>query len=224
MRESASAAVKYGRLDSSAVVRYWDAVAARYLELFRDELESKPYDRKVLRTFAASLGAGARVCDAGCGPCAHVAKLLADEGLQVEGVDLSPECVRLSCAQQSALRFHVMDMAAMDFAPGTFDGVIAYYALHYQPKTTLDAVIREFARVLCSQGHLLLVVKEGEGEGWIPDPLGVENEVFWCAFRKDELESLVSRNGFQVVDCTVREPLPEEIQVRRIYLTAQRRG
>ncbi len=221
MKESASAVSKAGSIDNSAVARYWDAVAARYLELFRNELDSKRYDCEVLRNFAASLGAGARVCDAGCGPCAHVAGLLAGEGLQVVGIDISPECVKLAREQEPALEFRVMDMMALDFAQGAFDGLLAYYALHYQPKSTLNTVLREFARVLRKGGRLLLVVKEGDGEGWVPDPLGVTGQVFWGAFQKQELETLVSRNGFQVLDCTVRDPLPEEILVRRIYLTAR---
>ena len=63
--------------------QYWDSVADRYLELFRHELQEKPYDRDVIIAFTGMLSAGAPVCDAGCGPCAHVTRLLADAGLDV---------------------------------------------------------------------------------------------------------------------------------------------
>ena len=61
----------------SAIIRYWDCVAARYLELFRDEIRDKPFDLALLRKLADSIGKGARVCDVGCGPCAHVTRFLA---------------------------------------------------------------------------------------------------------------------------------------------------
>jgi len=208
--------------DSEAVARCWDARASRYLELFRDEFQSKPYDLAVLETFAAALPAGARVCDAGCGPCGHVARILADRGLDVTGIDLSPKCVALARAEQPSLRFETMDMAAMAFGDCAFDGLIAYYALHDQPKSTLPAVFREFARVLRPGGRLLVVAKEGAGEGWIDDPMGLPAQVFWSAFSPGELRELCINAGFQTPSCAVRDPFPEEIPVRRIYLTAAR--
>jgi len=72
------------------VVRTWDARADRYLELFRHGLEGKPYDRAVLSGFVERVGPGGRICDVGCGPCAHVAAFLTDKGLSVFGVDISP--------------------------------------------------------------------------------------------------------------------------------------
>ena len=62
------------------VESYWDAVADRYLELFRNELLGKPFDRQVLDEFAARVGRGGSVCDAGCGPCGHVTRYLGSDG------------------------------------------------------------------------------------------------------------------------------------------------
>jgi SAM-dependent methyltransferase len=201
---------------------YWDNVADRYLELFRDEFKSKPYDIEALRSFAASLPHGARVCDAGCGPCGHVTRILADHGLRVVGIDLSPRCIELARREQPGPEFRVMDLARMDFADGRFDGLVAYYAFHYQPKATLTAVFRELARVVRPGGRILVVAKEGDGEGWIDDPLGSSQTVFWSSFRQAELESLLAENRFTELQCALRAPLPGEAQVRRIYLTGVR--
>lgn len=203
------------------VTRYWDSVADRYLELFRHELRNKPYDRDILRSFAQSLGPGGRVCDIGCGPCAHVSRLLATQGLEVTGIDISPRCVKLAREEEPSLKFQVMNMAQMTFGDGYFGGLVAYYALHYFPKSKLPSVVREFARVSRPRGHLLLVAKEGDGEGLIDDPLGSGQQVFWCAIAADQLEALVAENGFRVLNCAVREPLADEIASRRIYVTAE---
>jgi ubiquinone/menaquinone biosynthesis C-methylase UbiE len=206
----------------SRISRYWDAVADCYLELFRDEFEGKPYDREVIASFAASLNAGARVCDAGCGPCGHVTHLLASHGLDVVGVDISPRCVTLARQEQPSLRFEEMNIADMEFGDCELQGVVAYYALHYQPKSTLPAVIQEFSRVLCDDGRLMIVAKDGDGEGFIDDPMGSGQQVFWCALSKQELQELVCGNGFDVLKCDVREPLPSEIATRRTYLIAKK--
>lgn len=205
-----------------AVAQYWDMAASRYLELFRGEFQGKPFDLAVLKTFAARLQRGARVCDVGCGPCGHVARILADHGLDAMGIDLSPNCVALARGEQPSLRFEIMDMAAMAFADGSLDGLVAYYALHYRQKSTLPPVFREFSRVLRPGGRILVVAKEGTGEGWIADPMEIAGEVFWSAFSADELRKLCVGTGFRAVSCTAREPLPGEISVRRIYVTAQR--
>jgi SAM-dependent methyltransferase len=202
------------------VTRYWDDTADKYLGLFRDELLGKPYDRAVLDRFAAALGRRARVCDAGCGPCGHVAAYLARHELLVFGIDISPRCVALARHEQPSVPFDVMDMGALSLEDGSLDGIVGYYALHNQPKSTLPSVVREFRRVLRAGGRLLIVAKEGSGEGWIDDPLGSGTKVFWAAFTGDELVALAASNGFSVEGCAVREPQPDEIAARRIYVTA----
>jgi ubiquinone/menaquinone biosynthesis C-methylase UbiE len=206
----------------AAITRYWDIVAEKYLDLFRHELETKPYDLEILKAFAANLGPGARVCDVGCGPCAHVTRLLADQGLKLTGVDVSPRCISLAQQEQPSLQFAVMDMANLAFADGKLDGVVTYYALHYERKATMSVVLREFARVLRPGGRILIVVKQGSADGWIIDPMGSGESVYWCEFEPDELKQLLLQSDFINLHCTVREPLPNEIAVPRIYITAER--
>jgi SAM-dependent methyltransferase len=204
------------------VAAYWDSVADRYLELFRDELAGKPHDMEILRRFAAGLKPGSLVCDAGCGPCGHISRFLSELGLNVIGVDISPRCIALAREEQPGIRFEVMDLGCMSIKDGSLDGLIAYYSLHYQPAALLVGVVQEFARVLRPGGKILLVAKQGEGEGWIADPLGGGRNVFWKAFQAEELRAMLSSCDFQIEAVDVREPLRDEIAVRRIYVTAER--
>ena len=206
----------------SDIASYWDSVADRYLELFRHELAGKPYDLQILRRFAGSLGPGSLVCDAGCGPCGHVSGFLSGLGLSVIGVDISPRCVALAREEQPQIRFEVMNLRSMAFADGSIDGIVAYYSLHYDSAAVLTKVTSEFFRVLRPGGKILVVAKEGEGECWVPDPLGSGSEVFWKGFQADELVALLCSSPFQVEAVHIREPLPDEIAVRRIYVNAER--
>ncbi|MDR3437857.1 class I SAM-dependent methyltransferase [Telmatospirillum sp.] len=200
---------------------YYNAVGSRYFELFKDELAQKTDDRALLTRFSELLGLKAELCDAGCGPCGHVTRFLADQGLHVTGVDLSDRCIDLARAAQPELTFRVMDMARMDFGSGSLDGLVAYYSILYTPKAHLPTLFQEFHRVLKPRGKLLVVVEEGDGEGWIPDPMGTGEPTYWVDFREPELRSILESNGFHSLYSAVRDPYHFEIQVRRISVIAE---
>jgi SAM-dependent methyltransferase len=204
------------------VASYWDSVADRSLELFRQELAGKPYDLEMLRRFGEGLCPGSLVCDAGCGPCGDVTGFLFGIGLNVIGVDISPRCIALAREEKPDIRFEVINLRSLAFADASIDGIVAYYALHYEPAAVLTGVVREFFRVLRPGGKVLVVVKQGEGEGWVPDPLGGGQEVFWKGVQADELVSLLCSSPFQIEAVNIREPLHDEIAVRRIYVSDER--
>jgi hypothetical protein len=66
--------------------RAYDLAAETYHGLFHDEMDKKAYDRALLDAFAARLPTGALVCDAGCGPSAHIGRYLAKRVGAVIGV------------------------------------------------------------------------------------------------------------------------------------------
>ena len=74
--------------DQERVRAGYDAVAENYTARVHDELRNKPIDRGLLNAFADQLesehGAGAAVCDIGCGP-GHVGAFLAARGLACPG-------------------------------------------------------------------------------------------------------------------------------------------
>ncbi|WP_082310234.1 class I SAM-dependent methyltransferase [Nonomuraea sp. SBT364] len=205
--------------DAADVARVWDARADRYLELFRHELAGKPFDREVLAAFAGRVGAGGRVRDAGCGPCGHVTALLAGHGLDVLGVDLSPRCVELARREHPGCRFEVMDQRA---GGDRLDGLVSYYSLHDQPKSELAGTFAAWARLLRPGGELLVVAKEGTGDGVVDDPLGTGLRVYWAEFAASELEAAARAAGFVIGEITTREAYDDEIPTRRIYLPATR--
>ncbi|GIG68086.1 class I SAM-dependent methyltransferase [Phytomonospora endophytica] len=205
------------------VARNWDARADRYLELFGDELSGKPFDRDTLTAFAGLVGEGGRVCDAGCGPCGHVAGLLARHGLDVVGVDLSPRCVELARIERPGVRFEVRDQR--DLAElGPFDGLVSYYSLHDQPRAVLPGTLAAWAVAIRPGGRLLVVAKEGTADGEIDDPLGTGARVYWAEHTPEDLRAAAEAAGFRVDGLTSREAYAEEIPTRRIYLSATRRG
>ncbi|MBD3885168.1 methyltransferase domain-containing protein [Phormidium tenue FACHB-886] len=68
----------------------YDHVAEKYAKRFYDELDRKPFDRKMLDWFIEKMDGMGTVCDLGCGS-GHIANYLHNRNLEVCGVDLSLE-------------------------------------------------------------------------------------------------------------------------------------
>ncbi|MGC4945164.1 class I SAM-dependent methyltransferase [Streptomyces sp. DT224] len=137
------------------------------------------------------------------------------------GIDLSPRCVSLARREQPGCRFAVMDQRAATGGP--LDGLVSYYSLHDQPKGLLPDTMASWAAAIRPGGHLLVVAKEGEGDGAIDDPLGSGLQVYGAEFTVYELRRAAHEAGFGTDDCTVREAYENEIPSRRVYLAATRR-
>src|SRR6266704_3877145 len=82
----------------------YDLVAEEYVRRLYHELESMPLDCEVLERFAAAARDQGRVVEIGCGP-GQVARYLHERGVDVAGVDLSPEMVRVARASHPGVPF-----------------------------------------------------------------------------------------------------------------------
>src|SRR5580704_8216830 len=74
------------------IVASYDTVAEQYAADYYDELSRKPFDRELLTKFAGLMPNEGQVADIGCGP-GHVARYVADLGVNAIGVDLSRSMV-----------------------------------------------------------------------------------------------------------------------------------
>ncbi|MEV8214287.1 methyltransferase domain-containing protein [Leifsonia sp. NPDC077715] len=140
----------------------YDIVAEDYAELLRDELARSEYDRAMLGVFAERVvrAGGGLVGDLGCGP-GRIAVHLAGLGLDVVGIDLSPQMVEVARRDHPDLRFEVGSMAALPFGDGELAGALAWYSIIHTPDERQDALFAEFARVTRPGGALLLAFQVG---------------------------------------------------------------
>ena len=60
----------------------YDRVAENYAKQFRDEMDKKPFDRKMLDWLAEKAGSLGVICDMGCGP-GQIARYLHSQGVEV---------------------------------------------------------------------------------------------------------------------------------------------
>lgn len=151
-----------GPVDYKSVQLAYDTVADDYAAHLPDTRAEAALDLAMLDHFAATVGAGGPVLDAGCG-AGRMTRYLADRGCSVEGLDLSPAMVAAARRDHPDLTFAVGSIADLSHPDSHFAGVLLWYSTIHTPPEHLGRVFAEVARVLRAGGHLLLAFQSGHG-------------------------------------------------------------
>ena len=194
----------------------FNLAAEKYFELFKDEMKQKEYDRVFLDKFANDFDSKSVICDLGCGP-GHITRYLFDKGLNVFGIDISERCIQIARRENPKMRFQVMDMARLDIADESVDGIVSFYSIIHTPKRFIHTLFHEFNRVLKKGGKLLIVVKKGDTEGYVYELEGFKTRLYFTNFNEEELKSYLQTCGFELIFLETRQPYEFEISVERIY-------
>ncbi len=198
----------------------YDVVAEDYAKSFADELAAKPFDRALLDAFAAAVSGP--VLDVGCGPAGHITRYLADRGMSIGGVDLSPRGVEVARATHPDLHFMVADMRSLPVADGSLAGIVAFYSVIHLPRPELPAALGEFRRVLAPGGTLLIAMHGGTGETGADDWFDRDVSVRATLVELLELDHLLTDAGFTIAQRHQRDPYLSEHPTRRLYVLARR--
>ena len=143
----------------------YDAVAADYDRLLPGLDAEARLDVAMIDDFADRCGRArlGRVVDVGCG-AGRMSAYLADRGLDVMGVDLSPGMISLARRSHPGLHFAVGTSHQLPVQSGTLGGLFAWYSLIHDAPDLLAPIIAEFARVLRPGGWLLTAFQAGDGQ------------------------------------------------------------
>ena len=139
--------------------QYWDQAAAT----FDQEPDHGLRNPRVRDAWTALLrswlpGSGAAILDAGCGT-GSLSVVMAGLGHHVTGIDLSPTMIAQARAKTLAegmsINFHVMDAAAPQFAPQSFDVILCRHLLWMFPQPA--QVLARWVNLLKPGGRLIMV-------------------------------------------------------------------
>ena len=207
--------------------RSYDRVAADYARDIYDELAGKPLDREVLDRFAGRLRGRGVVCDMGCGP-GQIGRYLADRGLDVVGIDLSPGMLEQAAALNPDIEFYQGNMLALDEPDGAWAGIAAFYSIIHVPPGEVVAALREMGRALRPGGLLLLAfhTSDASGKRELRETEMWGEQVlldFWF-YDAAEMAGYLEQAGYSVEEVVEREPYAPEVeyQSRRAYILARR--
>lgn len=211
------------RFDRDDTRQSYDRVARRYAEEIAGELANKPFDRAFLDRFADSVRGKGRVVELGCGP-AHVAAYLAERGVDVSGLDLSPAMVAEAKRLFPGLDVIAGDMLDLPFENGTLSATIAFYSIIHFDDAQLSGAFAEMARVLVPGGLAAFAFHVGDEvlhrEDWWGEPVSVD----FRFLKPDHVSTLLEEAGLSVTSAEERPPYAPgiEFQSRRAYLIAER--
>jgi SAM-dependent methyltransferase len=203
-----------------ATRRSYDAVARRYVETFRDELDGKPLDRALLGVVLEEVGSGAPIADLGCGP-GHVAAWLADRGAKSVGVDLSDAMVATGRREYPRVEFRQGDLLALPAGDQEFAAAICFYAVIHLRHDELGAAFAEMRRVLRAPGPLLVAFHVGTELRHRDEWWGERVELDFRFFEMDEVAAALEGAGFGITARVQRAHYPGEVDTTRGYVLAR---
>jgi ubiquinone/menaquinone biosynthesis C-methylase UbiE len=189
---------------------FYDASAERYVQFVGTEVSlatEGPLDQSLLVAFIelVKTSGATRVVDVGCGP-GRVAAFMAARGLDVVGVDVSPEM--LSCARSAHPDLHFVEgrLDELPFEGGTLAGAVCWYSIIYTPPERLGAAFVELARILDAAGAVLVAFQAGDGETVRQGKtLGIKHAVTAYRHRVDQVTRSLRDAGFEVYATATRE-------------------
>lgn len=165
------------------VRRAYDKVADSYADLLKDDVPSRPVDRGAFAMFASLVGDGKAV-EIGCGP-GRVSGYLDTIGVDVFGVDLSPEMIRVAGEYYPHLRFEVGTMMDLDIETSSVDGLVSWYSIIHIAPEDLPTVAAEFARIVKPGGHAMLSFQWGVGQTRRIEEAYGHDDLGYTAWRHD---------------------------------------
>ncbi|HJU56542.1 MAG TPA: class I SAM-dependent methyltransferase, partial [Pyrinomonadaceae bacterium] len=190
----------------------YDRVAVDYAREFADELDKKPFDRKMLDWLAEKVAGRGAICDMGCGP-GQVARYLRGLGAEACGVDLSAEMVSHARRLNSDIPFQQGDMLALSqIADEAYGGIAAFYSLIHVPRPSLVDALRELNRVLRPAGALLITFHLGRETLHKDEFFGQEVSMDFHFFESAEMKEYLTAAGFQLEEAIERDPYPPEVE------------
>jgi SAM-dependent methyltransferase len=201
----------------------YDRVAEEYASQFHNEMEHKPFDRKMLDRLIEKVDCLGPICDLGCGP-GQIARYLQGRGADVCGMDLSLEMVRCAQRLNPAIPFQQGNMLALtNVSDHAFGGIAAFYSILHVPRPDVVRALQELKRVLHPHGVLLLAFHIGhevlrKDEWW-----GQTVSLDFIFYTTSEMKDYLREAGFELEEAVERDPYPEaEYQSRRAYLFARK--
>ncbi len=122
-------------------------------------------ERSWLERFAATLPAGGRVLDVGCGGGEPIAKWFIEQGFQLTGVDFSSALLELARDRWPDGDWRHADMRTLELGE-RFDGIIAWNSFFHLTAAEQAESVARFAEHLTPGGSLMMTVGPDAGEAF----------------------------------------------------------
>lgn len=203
----------------------YDIVAENYAAQFRDEMNKKPFDRKMLDWLIEKVADLGIICDVGCGP-GQIAGYLYQRGAAVCGIDLSAEMIKQARILNSEISFETGDMLRLErIADDSFGGIAAFYSIVNIPPDLIPQAFVELRRILKPGGVLLVSFHIGRETVYLDEMLDKKVSLDFYLYETAEIKKKLEAANFEIEEAIERDPYKEAVehQTRRAYIFARNR-
>jgi ubiquinone/menaquinone biosynthesis C-methylase UbiE len=208
--------------DKNTIQVAYDAAAHEYAKQLFHELDGKPLDRKLLDLFAERVIPLGKTCEIGCGP-GEVAHYLKGRGVDVVGIDLSPNMIEEARKLSPHIKFAWGDVFDLQFEDHSFGGVVAFYLIVNFQQEGVPKALAEIFRVLIPGGILLLSFHLGQETIHFEEFFEQKVPIDFILFSQDEIVDMLKNSGFEINEAVTRTPYKDaEYQTNRAYIFAQK--
>ena len=202
-------------VDRDAVRRGYDAIAESYTaQRSSDERELTVLDR-----FLETLPSDARLLDVGCGGGTPVLRTCSDVG-SATGLDFSRSQLELAATNAPQAALLQGDMTSLPIRDDVFDAAVAFHSLIHVPRASHQAVVDELARVLRSDGRILLTEGTKPWRGTNPDWLDTGVEMQWHIAGPEVTREQLAAAGFGAISTLEVSNRFDEKDERWLYFDA----
>jgi ubiquinone/menaquinone biosynthesis C-methylase UbiE len=141
---------------------------------------------------------GKKILDVGCGP-GRDAKYFSEHNLEVTGIDLASNFVKMASQNVPNAKFIQMDMRNLDFPENSFDSIWACASFLHIPKSEAKNTLLGFRRVLKPNGLLYISVKQGAEEKFVEKEEYRGKTKFFAFYTEDEFKNLIESCNFKIL-------------------------
>lgn len=185
------------------IAKAYDKYAKQYVDYLEERLP-----QYLLTKFISGLPAKAVVLDAGCAG-GRDSVYLAEEGLDVKGIDISKEILKIARkrAKDKGMKvvFRNNSVDKITYKDEYFQGIWCMDTLTHISSKDIRLVLKELSRVLQKEGILFISTLAGEGEGMAQMEY-MQEKVFCARHNQPEIEEKLRELGFDILESSFDQP------------------
>lgn len=209
-------------IPSNNMKKYTDETAEVYTKLGKTYLSLVAHATpEEIHIFCEKMPKRARILDLGCAG-GRDSKIFADRGFDVVGIDLCDPFLEEAKKNVPSGTFLKKDFLDLDLPTTSFDGIWACASLLHLKKTDVGKTMESLYHLLKQGGHIFVGVKQGKGEDRIIDTLSNGHHRFFSFYEKEEIETMITNAGFNVLYTKIQPDRTGRAEVKWIMLIAQK--
>ncbi len=153
--------------------------------------------------------------DIGCGSSGRFIDLMLEAGFEVEGLDISPEMLRLAKEKHPKVEFHLADICAWEF-PRKYDFISAWDSIWHAPLVCHEQILMKLCDGLADGGVLIFTSGGIDRPGDSTNPC-MGQPMYHAALGIPKLLEVIPRGG-----CICRHLEYDQYPELHIYLIVQK--